>query len=122
MSDLPGDEATELATVLADCRQRIDRIDAVLLALLRERLLTAVEAAEAKAALGESVLARDRETEIVARVAALSRSPLESTAAVRIFEVIIGETRAMEERLGAGPLRAGAGGHGQPVDRSASSP
>lgn len=88
----------EPARVLADCRQRIDRIDGVLLALLRERLRTAEEAADAKAALGQPVLAPPREAEVLARVATLASAPLEPGAAARIFELIIEETRATAVR------------------------
>ena len=94
-------EVVEPAEVLATCRQRIDRIDGVLLALLRERLLTAAEAADAKAALGHPVLAPPREAEVLARVTTLASSPLDADAAVRIFQTIIEETRATElRRLG----------------------
>jgi chorismate mutase len=86
------------AEVLADCRQRIDRIDGVLLALLRERLMTAVEAAAAKAALGQPVLVPPREAEVLARVTTLASSPLDAAAAVRIFQAIIEETRSTELR------------------------
>lgn len=92
-------EGTQPAAVLADCRERIDRIDGVLLALLRERMLTAVEAAEAKAALGQPVLAPTREAEVLARISALASGPLHPTAAARIFEAIIEETRSAEEQL-----------------------
>ena len=96
-----NDQCSEMsppAEVLATCRQRIDRIDGVLLALLRERLLTAVEAADAKAALGQPVLAPPREAEVLARVTTLASSPLAADAAVRIFQTIIEETRATELR------------------------
>ena len=94
-------EVAEPAEILATCRQRIDRIDGVLLALLRERLLTAAEAADAKAALGQPVLAPPREAEVLARVTTLASSPLDADAAVRIFQAIIAETRATElRRLG----------------------
>lgn len=87
------------ASVLAHCRQRIDRIDGVLLALLRERVLTAIEAAEAKSALGEPVLVPSREAEVLTRVATLASPPLEPDAVGRIFETIIAETRQAEERM-----------------------
>ena len=93
---------TQPAAILADCRQRIDRIDGVLLALLRERMLTAVEAAGAKAALGQPVLAPAREAEVLERIATLTASPLDPVAASRIFEAIIEETRTAEERLPGG--------------------
>ena len=91
-------ELSQPAEILATCRQRIDRIDGVLLALLRERLLTAVEAADAKAALGQPVLVPPREAEVLARVTTLASSPLDADAAVRIFQTIIEETRATELR------------------------
>lgn len=84
------------AEVLADCRRRIDRIDGVLLALLRERLLTAGEAADAKAALGQPLMVPPREAEVLARVSDLASAPLGPDAAARIFARIIEETRASE--------------------------
>lgn len=86
------------ATVLQECRQRIDRIDGVLLALLRERIVTAAEAADAKAAMGQPVLAPPREAEVLERVSTLAHWPLDPQAAARIFGTIIEETRATEER------------------------
>lgn len=90
--------SVEPARILADCRQRIDRIDGVLLALLRERFRTAEEAADAKAALGQPVLAPPREAEVLARVTTLASAPLDPVAAARIFELIIEETRATAVR------------------------
>ena len=88
------DEQDDPAAVLLECRARIDRIDGVLLALLRERLMTAEAAAAAKAAMGQPVLAPPREAEVLARVTTLATSPLDPEAAARIFGAIIAETRA----------------------------
>lgn len=93
MNTVPN-ERVDPASVLVECRQRIDRIDGVLLALLRERLVTAEQAAAAKAALGQPVFAPPREAEVLARVTTLASSPLDPDAAARIFETIIEETRA----------------------------
>jgi chorismate mutase len=97
-------EQDDPAAVLLECRARIDRIDGVLLALLRERLMTAEAAADAKAAMGQPVLAPPREAEVLARVTTLASSPLDPEAAARIFGTIIEETRAtalrrMEEQF-----------------------
>lgn len=91
-------EKSDPATTLLECRQRIDRIDGVLLALLRERLMTAEEAADAKAEMGQPVLAPPREAEVLARVTTLANWPLDPDAAARIFGAIIEETRASAER------------------------
>ena len=98
------------AEVLADCRRRIDRIDGVLLALLRERLVTAGEAADAKAALGQPLLVPPREAEVLARVTGLASAPLDPHAAARIFARIIEETRASETRRPVAPGGAAADG------------
>ncbi|MGQ0734139.1 MAG: chorismate mutase [Acidobacteriota bacterium] len=93
------DAPEDPATILADCRQRIDRIDAVVVALLRERVLTAVEAARAKTALGEPLKAPARETAVLERLALLAADPLDGHAVARIFRAIIDETLAAEELL-----------------------
>lgn len=108
----------EPARILAECRQRIDRIDGVLLALLRERLRTAEEAADAKAAMGQPVLAPPREAEVLARVATLASSPLDPFAAARIFELIIEETRATAVRRSEQQRRDTAHTGGDPVTQS----
>lgn len=99
---IPGDQG-DPAAVLLECRARIDRIDGVLLALLRERFMTAEQAADAKAAMGQPVLAPPREAEVLARVSTLASSPLDPGAAARIFGTIIEETRASALRRGEPP-------------------
>jgi chorismate mutase len=101
-----GSELVDPASVLVECRERIDRIDGVLLALLRERVVTAEQAAEAKTAMGQPVFAPPREAEVLARVSTLASLPLDPEAAARIFETIIAETRASALRC-AGAARTG---------------
>ncbi len=95
----PQNRESEPSSVLADCRDRIDRIDGVLLALLRERMLTAVEAAEAKCALGQPLLAPAREAAVLERLTNLAATPLDPLAVSRIFRAIFDETLNAEERL-----------------------
>jgi chorismate mutase len=83
---------------LADCRTRIDRIDAALVALLRERMRTALEAGSAKTALGQPLLSPAREAEVLERVAQLASGPLEPEAVMRVFDVVVTETRRVQER------------------------
>jgi len=83
---------------LAQCRQDIDRIDAVLVALLRERTRVALTAGRIKDAGGHAVVVPAREAAVLQRVRRLAAAPLDADAAARIFERIIDETRAAEER------------------------
>ena len=94
-----GPEDDDLARVLLRCREDIDRLDAVLLALLSERTRLAVHAGRVKAAHGEPLVAPTRETAVLARARALAVSPLDGDAAARIFERIIAEATTAERRM-----------------------
>ncbi|MFN2445472.1 MAG: chorismate mutase [Vicinamibacterales bacterium] len=83
---------------LVQCRADIDRVDAVLVALLRERARLAVRAGCIKVASGEPVVAPVREAAILERVRRLAGEPLDGEAMARIFRHIIDETRAAEQR------------------------
>lgn len=86
------------AEVLARCRDDIDRVDAVLVALLQERARLAVCAGRAKVASGQPITAPGREAAVIERVTHLALHPLPPDAVGRIFERIIDETRASEQR------------------------
>jgi len=81
---------------LALCRQDIDRIDAVLVALLQERTRLAVDAGRIKTQSGQPLVAPLREAAVFERVRSLARAPLEPDAVTRIFECIIEAARAAE--------------------------
>lgn len=83
---------------LSQCRQDIDRIDAVLVALLRERTRVALDAGRIKNGDGKALVVPSREAAVLTRVRQLAVAPLDGEAVARIFERIIAETRAAEER------------------------
>jgi chorismate mutase len=83
---------------LSRCREDIDRVDAVLVALLGERARLALNAGRMKAAIGQPVAASAREAAVLERVRQLAPPPLDPEAAARIFERIIDETRDSEQR------------------------
>jgi chorismate mutase len=85
---------------LDECRQDIDRIDAILVALLRERARLALDAGALKRATGHDVVAPARERDVLTRVRTLSYGPLSPDAVARIFEQIISETRAVQTAAG----------------------
>jgi chorismate mutase len=86
------------AAALAECRERIDRIDAAVVALLRERVRTAIEAGRAKSALGYPLDSPAREAEVLERLQRLASDPLERDSVTRIFRTIIEETRATQKK------------------------
>lgn len=94
----PIDSEPSAAELLARCRDDIDRIDGVLVALLHERARLAVCAGRAKRASGQPIRAAGREASVIARVKYLARAPLAPDAVGRIFRRIIEETRAAEAR------------------------
>jgi len=83
---------------ISACRDRIDRIDEALLALIQERTRVALEVARAKSALGDSIHCPDREQAILSRMGAMASAPLNAEAVRHVFEDIIAETRAAEVR------------------------
>lgn len=93
------DAEADVPDPLSLCRQDIDRVDAVLVALLGERTRLALQAGIIKLAAGEPVQAVAREAAVLRRVQQLAVPPLDSAAVARIFERIIDETRAAERLL-----------------------
>lgn len=81
---------------LEECRRHIDRVDATIVALLRERARLAIDAGRIKVEAGQGIEAPDREQAICERVRHLATAPLDPGAAERIFRRIIDEVRAIE--------------------------
>jgi chorismate mutase len=94
---------------LWQCRQDIDRVDGVLVALLHERARLAIAAGRMKLASGEPLIAPRREAAVLARVRGMAGTPLEGERLVRIFEAIIAETRAAEHEWLTPAARSGGG-------------
>jgi chorismate mutase len=94
--------AAEVLEALGQCRADIDRVDAVLVALLGERARLAVSAGRIKMEVGQPIVAPGREVAVLERVRGLAREPLDGEAVARIFQRIIEETRAAE-RLWVAP-------------------
>jgi chorismate mutase len=85
-----------------DLRQRIDAIDAQLVALLNERSACALAIGVLKEQQGLPIYQPAREAEVLAHVRAVSSGPLSSEALTRVFERIIDEARRLERQAGHG--------------------
>ena len=105
MAQLDSTEGGRSHVRLLECRDNIDRVDAALTALLRERVCLALEAAQIKYAAGVPLTVPAREHAVLSRVRGLARSPIAADQLERIFRIIIDETRRaeFEALFGAAP-------------------
>jgi len=85
---------------IGDLRNRIDSLDAEIVALLNERAKCAVEIGHLKEQAGQPIYQPAREAEVLANVRQANRGPLNDDAMTRLFERIIDEARRLE-RLAA---------------------
>lgn len=87
-------------------RDEIDGIDQALLGLLRARAALAIQAGRVKRGLGQPVHCPEREAEVLLRLRALGGAPLSAEALLRVYRVILAESRRAAEldaeRGGAG--------------------
>jgi len=85
--------------MIAEWRRQIDQIDDELLRLLNARLELALQIGRAKRAQRIPLYDRDRETQIIQRLCAVNRGPLDTLAVQRIFSQILAESRRLQESL-----------------------
>ena len=89
---------------IGDLRNRIDELDAEIVALLNERAKCAVEIGHLKEQVGQPIYQPAREAEVLANVRRANHGPLNDEAMTRLFERIIDEARRLE-RLAAAERR-----------------
>ena len=88
-------------TPLSELRNRIDAIDAQILALINQRALCAIEVARTKIAEGEqgTFYRPDRESLVLRRIKELNSGPLEDLTAVRFFRELMSACLALEKPM-----------------------
>ncbi|MCQ2099461.1 MAG: chorismate mutase [Fibrobacter sp.] len=82
---------------IEDWRNRIDELNGELIALLNKRATYATEIGKLKKELGLPVLDASREQAVLDRVGSMTDGPLSSDSIKRIFQVIMEETRKVED-------------------------
>lgn len=97
------EELTELPEPDTDAdigqwRERIDRIDRIVLDLLNERSKSANAIGHVKQQLGLPIYVPEREHQVLDGVLEHNSGPLDDAAVRRLFERIIDETRSLERR------------------------
>jgi len=84
---------------ISDWRKKIDEIDRSVVKLLNERARCVVEIGEIKRQNGLPIHEPNREQEVLRQALEANQGPLASEAIQRIFERIVAEGRALQQRL-----------------------
>jgi chorismate mutase len=102
-------------------RGNIDTVDEVLVKLLNQRALWALEIGRVKKRVGMAIYQPDREARVVAHVVRVNRGPLAADAVQRLFERVIDESRRLERTAEgpAGSLETSPAGSLSPGDGAA---
>src|SRR5260370_41575466 len=98
----------DLNSRLIPLRERIDALDAQLIALLNQRAAVALEVGEVKKHFNAPVFRPEREMQVIARLQEMSEGPLGGDHISSIWREIMSASRALEQTLRAaylGPLR-----------------
>jgi chorismate mutase/prephenate dehydratase len=94
----------ELNTRLKPLRERIDAIDAQLIALLNQRAAIAMEVGEVKKHFNAPVFRPEREQQVIARLQDMSAGPLAADHIGAIWREIMAASRALERTTTAAYL------------------
>ena len=89
-------DRAEADRAITKIRQRMDTLDAQLVALLNERASCARDIGLLKHTVGLEVYQPDREIEVLNHVRGHNQGPLDAGAVTRVFERIIDESRRLE--------------------------
>jgi chorismate mutase/prephenate dehydratase len=85
---------------LGPLRQRIDALDAQLIALLNQRAQVALEVGEVKQRFNAPVFRPEREMQVIERLQCLSAGPLTDSHVAAIWREIMSASRALEHTIG----------------------
>lgn len=94
----------DLNSQLKPLRERIDALDAQLIALLNQRASVALEVGEVKKHFNAPVFRPERELQVIARLQDMSDGPLADSHISSIWREIMAASRALEQTLRAAYL------------------
>ena len=95
---LLAQDQTELSRALVSSRQRIDHIDDQIVKLLNERATVVREVGEVKTRFHAPASAPGREEQVLRRVSDQARAPLTAESVRKIYQTLLAEMSAMEDR------------------------
>ncbi len=93
---------------LENCRSEINEIDAQIVKLLNQRAETVMEIGRLKIKAGLPIIDSDRENQILRRVCRESRGAFEDDSIVKIYRLIIQESRQLQVKAMEKMLEKGA--------------
>jgi len=99
MSDSSGAPKRSADQRLLALREKIDAIDAQIVALLNRRASHALEVGEVKREVDAPVFRPEREAQVIARLKALSEGPLAAAAIEAVYREVISACRELERRM-----------------------
>ena len=82
---------------ILNLRNAIDTVDSRIIELLQERSSLASEIGNVKKEIGMEILDPSREGKIRKKLASGTQGPMETDALVRIYEVIMAESRRLQK-------------------------
>ncbi len=82
---------------ILNLRSAIDTVDRRIIELLQERASLAREIGQVKKEIGMAILDPGREGKVKRKLAAGPQGPMETEQLVRIYEVIMAESRRLQE-------------------------
>ena len=91
-------DQTELTRALSSSRRRIDNIDDQIVKLLNERARVVREVGVVKMRFHAPASAPGREEQVLRRVSDQARAPLTAEAVRKIYQTLLAEMSAMEDR------------------------
>ena len=91
-------DQTELTRALSSSRQRIDHIDDQIVKLLNERAVVVREVGVVKTRFHAPASAPGREEQVLHRVSDQARAPLTPEAVRKIYQTLLTEMSAMEDK------------------------
>ncbi len=91
-------DQSELTRALSSVRERIDHVDDQIVKLLNDRASIVREVGAVKTKFHAPASAPAREEQVLRRVSDQARAPLTPDAVRKIYQTILGEMTAMEQR------------------------
>jgi chorismate mutase-like protein len=82
---------------ILNLRNAIDTVDSRIIELLQERASLAREIGQVKKMIGMAILDPGREGKVKKKLAAGAKGPMDTEQLVRIYEVIMAESRRLQE-------------------------
>jgi chorismate mutase-like protein len=82
---------------ILNLRNAIDTVDSRIIELLQERTSLAHEIGQVKKKIGMAILDPGREGKVKKKLAAGAKGPMDTDQLVRIYEVIMAESRRLQE-------------------------